>query len=287
MVQRLAASTAALCLLAALPRPAPAATPKSIVAVFSIETRGVKLKPGVLVSLTTYLGSKLSESGEFEVVPQDKLKEALAAKKKDSYKQCYNQSCQIEIGQELAANRALSTQVMKVGTKCMVTCNLYDLKKATSGKAATAKGPCSEDGITASLDAVVEKLARAVPAAAAPAPAPGAGKLSSVWSGSSAAPAAPAPGTGGLPETLTRSDIQSGMRKIASKVQGCYDRFRAPGSAFVTITIAPAGVVSAVQIKGVFAGKPTGACLEAAARLAVFPRFKGQPVTITYPFILR
>jgi formylglycine-generating enzyme required for sulfatase activity len=146
---------------------------KPIVAVFKIENKGTALKAGVLERLTIYLASKLSESGEYEVVPQDKLKEALTAKKKESYKGCYDQSCQIDVGKELAADKALSTQVMKVGTKCMVTCNLYDLKKSTSGRAATAEGKCTEDGINTSLKQAAAKLtAKSTPPPPLPAPSP-------------------------------------------------------------------------------------------------------------------
>lgn len=155
------------------PRESGAEEKKPIVAVFELEARGLKLTPTLLGSLTSYLASRLTESGEYEVVPQDRLKLAIAGKKKDSYKHCYAQSCQIEIGQELAANRALATQVMKVGTQCIVTCNLYDLRRATSGRAATARGSCSEDGISASLDAVVAKLAVRAPAPTATRPPEG------------------------------------------------------------------------------------------------------------------
>jgi hypothetical protein len=167
------ASAAVLTLVVlGLPRLTSAEEKKPIVAVFGIETKDVKLKPSVLASLTNYLASKLSESGVYEVVPQDKLAEALAAKKKASYKQCYKQSCQIEIGQELAASKALATQVMKVGTKCTVTANFYDLAKKTSGKAATAKGPCSEDGIQGSIDEAVDKLTSSSAAPPSPPPSP-------------------------------------------------------------------------------------------------------------------
>ena len=146
---------------------------KPIVAVFDVEAKRIKLDRAALSALSSYLGSRLSESGVYEVVPPDKLKQALVVKKKESYKQCFAQSCQIEIGQELAADKALSTQVMKIGTKCMVTCNLYDLKKSTSGRAATHRGGCTEDGISASFDVVVAKLTgRQIFAPPAPAPAP-------------------------------------------------------------------------------------------------------------------
>jgi hypothetical protein len=100
--------------------------------------------------------------------------------------------------------------------------------------------------------------------------------------------AAPAGGGGAnLPDTLSRAEIQGGMRKIKDRVQGCYDKFRVPGTAFVQVTISPSGTISAAKVKGMFAGTPTGACLQAAARAATFPRFRGQPITIDYPFILR
>jgi hypothetical protein len=166
------AAAAVVMLVAGLPRLTAAEEKRQIVAVFGIEARDIKLKPSVLASLTGYLASKLSESGQYEVVPQDKLAEALAAKKKESYKNCYKQSCQIEIGQELAASKALATQVMKVGTKCTVTVNLYDLAKKTSGKASTAKGPCSEDGIQGSIDEAVNKLTISSAAPASPSSSP-------------------------------------------------------------------------------------------------------------------
>jgi hypothetical protein len=40
-------------------------------------------------------------------------------------------------------------------------------------------------------------------------------------------------------------------------------------------------------VKGIFAGTPTGACIQAAVRSATFSRFRGSPVTFDYPFILR
>jgi len=77
------------------------------------------------------------------------------------------------------------------------------------------------------------------------------------------------------------------MRSIKGKVQGCYDRYKVPGLASVQITIGRAGRVTSTKVKGVFAGTPTGACVQKAARSARFPKFKGTPITITYPFILR
>jgi hypothetical protein len=152
---------------------ASAAERKPIVAVFGIEDRGAKLDAAVLANLTSYLASRLTASGAFEVIPQDRLRQALVARKKESYRGCYAQSCQIEIGQELAASKALSTQVLAVGSQCLTTASLYDLRRATAGQAATAKGPCGEDGLVAALERVVAELAgHRTPAAVRDAPRP-------------------------------------------------------------------------------------------------------------------
>ena len=100
-------------------------------------------------------------------------------------------------------------------------------------------------------------------------------------------PAAAAAPASNLPETLTKSEIQKGMRGTKAKVQGCFDRFKVPGLARVQITIGRRGRVTGAKVKGVFAGTPTGDCLSRAAKTARFPKFKGSPITITYPFILR
>lgn len=90
-----------------------------------------------------------------------------------------------------------------------------------------------------------------------------------------------------LPESLTRSQIQAGMHGVKGRVQGCYDRYKVPGMASAKVTIGRNGRVASARIKGKLAGTPTGACVKSAVRSARFPRFKGSPMSITYPFILR
>ena len=47
------------------------------------------------------------------------------------------------------------------------------------------------------------------------------------------------------------------------------------------------GMISAADVQGIFANTPTGACVLAAVRKVVFPPSSGEPLTITYPFVLR
>ena len=67
------------------------------IAVFDVETKGVALPLGVIDSLSDYVATRMTESGKYQAVPRDTLKARLIEQKKSSYKQCYDQSCQIEL----------------------------------------------------------------------------------------------------------------------------------------------------------------------------------------------
>jgi hypothetical protein len=58
----------------------------------------------------------------------------------------------------MAAQKSLATKVLKIGKKCRVTGDLYDLKRAASERAATAGSGCSEDELLAAVEEVAAKL---------------------------------------------------------------------------------------------------------------------------------
>jgi iron(II)-dependent oxidoreductase len=130
---------------------------RPIVAVFEIEDRSGQLDAKTLDQLTDYLGSLMARKG-YQVVPRSQLRERLVGAKTASYRDCYDQSCQIEIGKELAAQKTLACQVLKLGKSCKVTVNLFDLKKSASEGAGTASGECGEDEVVASLEEAVKDL---------------------------------------------------------------------------------------------------------------------------------
>jgi len=135
---------------------------KHIIAVFTIEDRGAKLATDVQERLSDYLASTIAASGKFQVIPRSLLKERLGLQKTESYKACYDQSCQIELGKELAAEKSLSTQIIKLGATCSVTAVIYDLKTSASEGGASAEGGCTEDEIARSMKNVVAKISSAM-----------------------------------------------------------------------------------------------------------------------------
>jgi formylglycine-generating enzyme required for sulfatase activity len=160
----------------AAPGSAQEAPPGPVVAVFDIQTKRIAFQKDVLEGMTDYLGSLLAKHG-YQVVPRSQLRERLTTAKTASYKECYEESCQIEIGKELAADKSLATQILKLGGQCKVTVALYDLKKATSERAGTRSGTCGEEDVVRSLELAVLDLVglkAAEPVAPPPvAPAPG------------------------------------------------------------------------------------------------------------------
>jgi hypothetical protein len=135
------------------------ASDRVVVAVFDIESKGVDLPSEVLARLSSYGATRLASTDAYAVVPKEQIREQLEAKKADSYKNCYDQACQIEIGKEVAAQKSLSSSVMRLGSRCVVSLALYDLRTAATEKATTAEGGCGEDDVFVSMKSALAQLA--------------------------------------------------------------------------------------------------------------------------------
>ncbi|MCK5804938.1 MAG: SUMF1/EgtB/PvdO family nonheme iron enzyme [Lentisphaeria bacterium] len=137
-----------------------AAAGKPIAAVFPIEVRRVRISAADRETLGETLGAKLTGRGGYLVIPKDQLQEKLRRQKKRSYKRCYAKSCQIAIGQELAAQKAISTRITRIGRRCQVIIKVWDLKKSAAERAATSTGRCSAASLLGLIEAATTKLLR-------------------------------------------------------------------------------------------------------------------------------
>jgi hypothetical protein len=137
-------------------RPRPAKLP--VVAVFDVELKGVSMGRNTRENLSELLSIELVATGYFQVVPREDLKTRLTDVKAGTYKACYDQSCQIELGRELAAEQTLSVKVMKLGAECSSTLTLFDLKKGTAVGAVTGMSTCAEPEVIKTLRRLVERL---------------------------------------------------------------------------------------------------------------------------------
>jgi hypothetical protein len=118
-----------------------AAKPKVAVMELSDQTRS--LKAGLRDSLTDALRSNLAQSGRFVVIDKGRqaaaLKRLVAEQKKESYKACYASSCQIPLGQALAADTVLRTKLTQVGSSYLLIGELVDLAKEAVTHAAQVR----------------------------------------------------------------------------------------------------------------------------------------------------
>lgn len=131
-----------------------------IIAVFDIEDRGSLIAKDTLDNLADFLTARMAKAG-YRIIPREQVRKRLLEAQKESYKQCYDQSCQIELGRELAAQKTLSIKILKLGATCQVTAELYDLRQATTDLATTSEAKCQDDeSMLKAFTAVAEDLNR-------------------------------------------------------------------------------------------------------------------------------
>lgn len=142
------------------PTPSKRSTHRPVVAVFDIQDAARRFKRSNLDQLTDYLAAQLTAEAGFRVVPRQQLRERLAQEKREGYKSCFDEACQIELGKAVAAERSLATKLLKVGEACAITAVLYDLKSETSLLAASTETTCSTSALMGGVRELAKKLAR-------------------------------------------------------------------------------------------------------------------------------
>lgn len=129
-----------------------------ILAVFDIEDVTKQLDEREVLQIREFFETRLTELGNFKIVPREQLRVRLQGKKTDSYRACFDEACQIELGKEVAAEKSLATRILKVGSICVVTSRLFDLKTATSEKAASARVACNSEALLEAINQLAAQL---------------------------------------------------------------------------------------------------------------------------------
>lgn len=129
-----------------------------IVAVFDIEDQAGLLKVTTRRQLSEYLAAQVTKHAGYQVIPRDQLRRRLAQQKTESYKACFDQRCQIELGKAVAAGRSLATKLLRVGKQCALTSMLYDLKTETTLRAASVKMACDQEALLVGIERLAKEL---------------------------------------------------------------------------------------------------------------------------------
>lgn len=145
------------------PRPARAEDKRvPVVAVFELEDATNRPRR-LIASLTDYLRVKLAETQKLKVVDKGdqeaQLKKIIRSEKKKSYKACVDQSCQIPLGKELAADKILRGKVTRFGKSYVIAVEMIDLATGASAGAASEKSAGSEEELMGSVERVAKSIA--------------------------------------------------------------------------------------------------------------------------------
>jgi hypothetical protein len=90
-----------------------------------------------------------------------------------------------------------------------------------------------------------------------------------------------------LPEELTAAQIKETMKPVKAAADQCFATYGVAGDAKLHVTVAADGAVVSVEVKGDFAGTPTGTCLEDAVKATAFPKTQKSRQSFKYPIVLR
>jgi hypothetical protein len=166
------------------------AADEPVIAVFDIVDKGSGLPTQTLLNFDDYLAVLLAQGG-YQVIPREQWRERLSQTKAESLKPVYDQKSQIELGRELAANKTLASEILKIGQECRLTSTLIDLEQSVTEKASTVKLACNEEALGKAVEEIALKLSGAEPdhSPAATEPQP-----------RGAAPASLSPQAGAMPE---------------------------------------------------------------------------------------
>src|SRR5688572_30402220 len=78
--------------------------------------------------------------------------------KKESYQECFDETCQIEIGKAVSASKLVATKIIEIGEQCIITSTMYDLRTETTDRADHVKGGCGEAMLALTLEQVAAKI---------------------------------------------------------------------------------------------------------------------------------
>jgi hypothetical protein len=144
-----------------VPPPKPVAETRKIAVMEILDGTG-RLDRDVLGSASEYLRFQVISSGRFVVIDKtrqaEELRNLVKREKLESYKDCYDVSCQIPLGQALAADSLLHGSIGFLGGVHILSLQLVDLAKEASVLGATAEFDGTAKGLKEAIDRAVGEL---------------------------------------------------------------------------------------------------------------------------------
>lgn len=142
---------------------------KTIVLVFPIKVNDVQFNDYQRLDLKEYLGTRLTLEGVYSVMPESQVKASLGAAKVESYQDCYDESCRIDMTKTVYADKSLSVDIKSEGSSCRITAVLYDIAQEATESAADVECACGFKEVKQAMVSVAAQLSRKAGPGVAPA----------------------------------------------------------------------------------------------------------------------
>ncbi len=137
-----------------------AAKYKPKLAIMEFEDASQTLDKKMLVDAAEYLRGEFVSANRFIVVAKERQDRMLYVRlKQESRKKCYDENCQIPLGQALSADHILKTTINYFGGIYTITTELIDLAKEATIKGARFKFDGTEQGLMKAMDRIAVQLA--------------------------------------------------------------------------------------------------------------------------------
>lgn len=132
---------------------------QSKLAVMEIEDQSGKLSKKLLETAAEALRTELVASNKFIVISKDRQRKAMIkGQKQESWKECYDQSCRIQLGQALTADNIMTGIVTYFGKRYTLTVEMIDLAKEATVKGAKAEFDGTEEGLADAIKSIAAQV---------------------------------------------------------------------------------------------------------------------------------
>jgi hypothetical protein len=137
-----------------------------VIAVMDVEDSNASranqaIEPGLVRNLGDQLRIFIAQHGVKTIdrsAQERALKDKISNLKSESFKECYDDSCQIELGKALAASHILRARITRFGKRCVLNTELIDLRAEVTMAASSAQGDCEAEGFLGMSEEVARKL---------------------------------------------------------------------------------------------------------------------------------
>jgi hypothetical protein len=145
-------------LLPSVPALAGSSEGRPAVAVFEIAVRDLpKINASTMPKFLDLLEGEIARSG-FQTVPRTAVRQVLLDRKSESYRECFDEACQIELGKAVAAAKVAAASWSRIGGGCIFELRMFDLRTELNEQSLRADAECTEDGLRAAIEQVGREL---------------------------------------------------------------------------------------------------------------------------------